>query len=467
MQQNLILEPEPWGLPLSEVLLPQHLSALGYTSHAVGKWHLGFFKKAYTPTARGFSSHFGFWNGYQDYYTHTVQASFLPYEGYDMRHNLEVAHDARGHYSTDLFTDEAVTIINRHDTKNSSLFLYLSHLAPHAGNYENPLQAPQDSIKRFTYIRDHDRRTYAAMIWKLDESVGKVMLALKENRMLDHTIVVFVSDNGAPTIGIHPNPGSNWPLKGVKGTPWEGSSRTVALLWSKALQKRRRVSYQLMHISDWLPTLYSAAGGDVSQLTGIDGLDMWDAISQDLPSPRTRLLVNIDDHSGYSALRFGRYKYVNGSALFGNLDTWTENPSSEDESPGYDTGAVLSSMTAKALSSCTNLTTRKEMEDLRHQATLRCNGPDFRPCTPLIQPCVFDVESDPCERQNLYENMSETLSLLEAEMVTYRRTQVKPNNRRSEKFADPKYWNNTWTYWKDLPVPHMKPGQNKCVKTLP
>jgi len=56
------------------------------------------------------------------------------------------------------------------------------------------------------------------------------------------------------------------------------------------------------------------AGGDVSQLTGIDGLDMWDAISQDLPSPRTRLLVNIDDHSGYSALRFGRYKYVNGKS---------------------------------------------------------------------------------------------------------------------------------------------------------
>jgi hypothetical protein len=54
------------------------------------------------------------------------------------------------------------------------------------------------------------------------------------------------------------------------------------------------------------------AGGDVSQLKGIDGLDMWSAISHDLPSPRTRMLVNIDDRNGYSALRFGRYKYVNG-----------------------------------------------------------------------------------------------------------------------------------------------------------
>lgn len=139
-----------------------------------------------------------------------------------------------------------------------------------------------------------------------------------------------------------------------------------------------------------------------------------------------------------------------GSTLFGNLDMWTENPSSEDKSPGYDTRAVLNSMTAKALSSCTNLTTRQEMVNLRHQATVRCNDPDFISCKPLAQPCVFDVVSDPCERQNLYENIGEILSLLEAEMLAYRRTEVKPNNRRSEKLADPKYWNNTWTYWQDL-----------------
>jgi arylsulfatase A-like enzyme len=54
------------------------------------------------------------------------------------------------------------------------------------------------------------------MVWKLDESVGRVMRALDEKRILDRTIVVFASDNGASTIGIHRNHGSNWPLRGVK-----------------------------------------------------------------------------------------------------------------------------------------------------------------------------------------------------------------------------------------------------------
>lgn len=75
----MILEPEPWGLSLNEVLLPEHLNNLGYESHAVGKWHLGYFKKLYTPTHRGFKSFYGFWNGYQDYYTHMVQATVSKY----------------------------------------------------------------------------------------------------------------------------------------------------------------------------------------------------------------------------------------------------------------------------------------------------------------------------------------------------------------------------------------------------
>jgi arylsulfatase A-like enzyme len=77
MQHLVILAPEPWGLPLSETLMPEYLKAAGYATHAVGKWHLGFHRKEYTPTYRGFDSHYGYWNGYQDYYDHTMRATVI------------------------------------------------------------------------------------------------------------------------------------------------------------------------------------------------------------------------------------------------------------------------------------------------------------------------------------------------------------------------------------------------------
>lgn len=75
MQHLVILAPEPWGLPLEETLMPEHLKRHGYSTHAIGKWHLGFHHKEYTPTYRGFDTHFGYWNGYQDYYDHTMDHS--------------------------------------------------------------------------------------------------------------------------------------------------------------------------------------------------------------------------------------------------------------------------------------------------------------------------------------------------------------------------------------------------------
>lgn len=63
---------EPRGLPLREKLLPEYLRELGYSTHIVGKWHLGFYKREYTPTYRGFESHVGYWTGHQDYFDHTA-----------------------------------------------------------------------------------------------------------------------------------------------------------------------------------------------------------------------------------------------------------------------------------------------------------------------------------------------------------------------------------------------------------
>lgn len=79
--------------------------------------------------------------------------------------------------------------------------MILSHNAPHAGNDYALLQAPEQEINKFTYIRNENRRVYAAMVSKLDESVGKVIEALEENQMLDDSVILFMSDNGAPIHG--------------------------------------------------------------------------------------------------------------------------------------------------------------------------------------------------------------------------------------------------------------------------
>jgi hypothetical protein len=81
-----------------------------------------------------------------------------------MRRNLNVSYDARGKYTTTLLTDEAVRLIESHNTENP-MFLYLAHLAVHSGNPYLPLQAPPDPnvIKQFEYIKDPQRRTFASM----------------------------------------------------------------------------------------------------------------------------------------------------------------------------------------------------------------------------------------------------------------------------------------------------------------
>lgn len=73
MQGPPIYGAEPNGLSLSEKLLPEYLKELGYTTRAVGKWHLGYYKPAYTPTRRGFDSHFGYYTGFIGYYDYLLQ----------------------------------------------------------------------------------------------------------------------------------------------------------------------------------------------------------------------------------------------------------------------------------------------------------------------------------------------------------------------------------------------------------
>lgn len=79
--------------------------------------------------------------------------------------------------------------------------------------------------------------------------------------MLENSIIIFSTDNGGPAAGFNINAASNYPLRGVKNTLWEGGVRGAGLIWSPLLKKESKVSDQMMHISDWMPTIIEAAGG--------------------------------------------------------------------------------------------------------------------------------------------------------------------------------------------------------------
>ncbi|XP_073999826.1 arylsulfatase B-like isoform X2 [Rhodnius prolixus] len=482
MQHLVILESEPWGLSLQEQLLPEALAKAGYVSHAIGKWHLGFYRKQYTPTYRGFASHFGYWQGFHDYYNHSVRATYEPYEGYDMRRGMTVDWSARGKYSTDLFTEEAVSVINKHDP-DSPLFLYLAHLAPHTGNMRDPFQAPDELVAKFSHIEDPERRVYAAMVSKLDESVGEVVSALRARHMLDNSVIVFLSDNGAPTHGIHSNRGSNYPFRGIKNSAWEGGNRGVAAVWSPLIKKPQRVANQLMYITDWMPTFYSLAGLDPQDLGDIDGIDMWPALSEDLPSPREEILYNIDDIGNpYAAIRRGDWKYITGSATGERNNEWY-GESGRDSALEYNTDSVLLSKAGVAISgyiikeqiqakikAATQMETLSGssndpmpqppvllnpdiMFNLRHEAEVECSSfnssKQSMECNPLKSPCLFNIRFDPCEKINLAEENQIILQSLEQLLQGYRQSMVKARNVPSEAMADPSLWNNTWSCWQD------------------
>lgn len=97
---------------------------------------------------------------------------------------------------TDLLTTEAISLIENH-SYNGPLFLMLNHMAPHSANFYDPLQAPKANIDKFNgKIEDENRQVYAAMVDKVDESVGKVVEALAKNGMLENSVIIFASDNG-------------------------------------------------------------------------------------------------------------------------------------------------------------------------------------------------------------------------------------------------------------------------------
>ena len=319
------------GYNANLTMLPAKLKELGYATHAVGKWHCGYYDRKFLPTSRGFDTYLGYLSGSVDHFSERTSDTCKAtghVTGTDLWKNGDNAVGVNGTYAAFTFTSAAVAIIDEHPfsgPKKQPLFLYLP-----LQNIHGPDEAPDHYLDQYNASIWAGRRMKDAMATVADESVKNVTESLRRNGALNDTIIVIMSDNGGPIQEPSggASSGNNWPLRGGKYSLYEGGVRVVGIVSyprafaiaaaaaaaAAAATTPKLIEYDvrgsiysgMIHESDWYPTLITLAGGDPTD-TGegrvpIDGHDVWSAMLTGAPSPRTELLLGM----GYG--RSGSYR---------------------------------------------------------------------------------------------------------------------------------------------------------------
>jgi arylsulfatase A len=246
-----------------EVLLPSLLKQIGYATGLVGKWHNGRDERKYHPTSRGFDEFVGFCSGGCDYWDW-----YIDFNGEQ--------READGRYLTDVFTDEAVSFIERHSQE--AFFLQVAFNAPHT-----PLQAFEEDREEFEQTGKFTPavNTIYAMIKRMDRGIGRILECLDASGIAEETIILFTSDNGPDMKGSGERSAVrfNGMLNGSKGVVLEGGIRVPAIVrWPNRLPQGR-VCDTLVHFTDWVPTLLEAAGGTLPVGADINGSTVLAALS--------------------------------------------------------------------------------------------------------------------------------------------------------------------------------------------
>ncbi|XP_046566689.1 arylsulfatase B-like [Haliotis rubra] len=391
LQDDVIVVNEAKHLPANLTTIPQKLKQLGYDTHMVGKWHLGFCNWKYTPTERGFDSYLGYYSGMEYYFNHT-RTEGKDEVGLDFRYNKTAYRDANGTYSANVFADRAIEIIQNHDN-SKRLYLYLPFQSVHA-----PLEVPAKYENMYKNIETISRRIYCGMVSALDEAVGNITQALEEKGLMDNLLLVFTTDNGGPTFRA----ANNLPLRGCKNTLWEGGTKGIGFIYSKSLLKKTGyLNTGMMHAVDWYPTLVELAGGENTD-PNMDGVSQYDMLINGGPSKRNEFVYNIYEDREAAAIRFGDLKLMQGSP--GIHNGWAPLPHL-----GIDEGVY-------------------EADNLVF--------PPFM---------LYNITADPTEHFDLSAKYPDLLDMMKKRLENWKKSRVPAQDPSPVPRANPKYYDGVWS----------------------
>ena len=286
-------------LPLEEKTVAEYLKEAGYATWHIGKWHLGDDEK-YWPENQGFDINIG--GNYKGAPIKNKQGCggyFSPY----CLPRLE--NGPEGEYLTDRLTNEAVRLIEQNGGK--PFFLNMAHYAVHA-----PLGAKPEILKKYEALADssyfQNNATYAAMIQSVDESLRSIINALQHKGVLNNTLIIVTSDNGA----VH-RTSKSYPLRKGKGSEYEGGVRVPLIISWKGHTVTGKSTDEPAITPDLFSTILDAANVKTQDKT-IDGKSLLPVMQGKALEERPIFWHYPHYHDGgarpYSAIRLGDWKLI-------------------------------------------------------------------------------------------------------------------------------------------------------------
>ncbi len=296
------------GLPLEETTIADVMQNAGYRTIALGKWHLGYAPK-FHPMERGFTDFYGFLQGARSYFPLEK-----PTRLNQLLRDREPVRPEKFEYMTDELAHAAAEYIA--DSKDQPFFMYVAFNAIHTPNHV--LQSDLDQVGS-----DSRKAKHRAMTIALDRAVGVVLDELEKQEIADNTIVIFLNDNGGAT--GH----DNTPLRGKKGSAWEGGIRVPFVMqWPDRLPKGKVIDEPVVAL-DIFPTAMAAAG--VSETSGkpLDGVDLIPFLTGESKTPPHKTLFW---KSGSNwAVRDGNWKLVVASGGSGQPELYDLQKDPEEQ----------------------------------------------------------------------------------------------------------------------------------------